>query len=195
MGLGTGVGGMGTYWDVEEHVDLLVEVLEPAGVVREFVIAVGGGCVSEEDALDLVGEIRCELGVIAHYIAVAGIRHQDEFPLGVGGENLLEQEFPDAQGCADVAKVQRTGVKRTAGIRLVDEVHVIPRDLLRGGRQVVEVDTRDRPRPVGIDIWHVLPLGKRAGERVQEAFFRLVDFGHTENIINVRDNRNACRWN
>lgn len=46
----------------EEHVLFLWDVLEAIGVVWEFVRAVGGGGVSEEDALNLVGVGLVEAG-------------------------------------------------------------------------------------------------------------------------------------
>ena len=131
--------------------------------------------------------------VISHDIAVARVRNQDEFPLWECTEDLLEQVFAYAEGFVDVAEIEGTRVEGSAGVRLVDEIHVIARDLLGRGGQVVEVEVRDTARPVGVDIRHVHPRRKRTRERVQQTFLGLVDFGDAEDIVNIVDDGEAGR--
>ncbi len=122
-----------TYGNVEEHITLLVQILETTGVVGESVAGVCSGCVSQENALDLAGELCCHGRIISHDVAVASVGDEDEFPVGIGAEDFLEQVFADAEGLIDIAEVEGTGVEGTAGVGLVDEVHIIARDLLGGG--------------------------------------------------------------
>lgn len=138
----------------EEHVLLLVEVLEAGGVVGEFEGGVGGGGVAEEDccwgclvscipcgtlgvegegilmggekarltALDLVGKVGHHLWIVAHDVRVGGVGHEDELAARVCFEDFLEEELADAQGCAYVAEVERTGVEASARVGRVYEL-------------------------------------------------------------------------
>lgn len=137
----------------------------------------------------MTGEFRRHGRIVAHDVAVAGVGDEDELALGKGAEDLLEQEFADGQGGADVAEVERSRVEGSARVRLVDEVHVVSRHLFGRGGEVMEVEVRDAARPVGVNFRHVHPRREGAGEGVEEAFFRLVDFGDAEDVIDVVDNR------
>ena len=48
-------------------------------------------------------------------------------------------------------------------------------------------------RPVGIDVGHVHPGSKGAGEAVEETFLGFVDLGHTQDIVNIRDEGDTLR--
>ena len=128
-----------------------------------------------------------------HYIAVARISDQHKLSLRVCPEDLLEQIFTDTERLIDVTEVERTCVKRTTRVRLVNKVHVIPRDLLGGRRQVVEMKVGDAARPIGIDVGHVHPRSEWTREGIEETFFWLVDLGDPKNVVNVGDDREAGR--
>lgn len=108
-------------------------------------------------------------------------------------EDLLQQEFTDAECLVNVAEVEGTRVKGTTRIGLVDEVHVVSGHLLRGCGEVVEMKVWDAARPVGVDIRHVHPGGKRPCKGVQQAFFWLIDFGDAKDVVNVTDDGEAGR--
>lgn len=186
--------GERAYRNVKEHIDLLVQILESAGIIRKLVVAIGGRCVPQEDTLHLVGKVDRQLGIGLHHVAVARVGHQHELPLRIGGENLSQEEITDPQGCADIAEIEGSRVERTTRVGLVDELHVIPRHLFGGGGEVVEMDVRHAARPVGVDAGHVHPRGKRAGERIQQTFLGLVDLGHAKDIINIRNDGDAGLW-
>lgn len=113
--------------------------------------------------------------------------------MGIGAEDLLEQELADAEGGGHVAEVEGPGVEGAAGVGVVDEVHVVARDLLGRGGQVVEVDVGHVGRPVGVDGRHVHPGHEGAGEGVEEPFGGLVDFGDAEDVVDVGDDGEALR--
>lgn len=171
----------------KEHVAILVQLLEPTGIVRELVPVIRSARVAQEDALDLAREIGDHLRIGLHDVAIACIRHEDEFPLGESLEDLIEQVFADTEGGFHVAEIQRARVKRAAWVGFVDEVHVVAGDLFGGGGQVVEMEVGYRARPVGIDGGHVLPLHEGAGEGVEETFFGLVDLGNAQDVVDVGD--------
>ena len=158
--------GKGTYRYQEKHVHLLIQILEPARIVRKAIATIGSGGIAKEDTLDLIREFGDHCRIIAHNVAVTRIRDEDEFALGKSAEDLLEQEFADGQGSADVAEVEGPRVEGTTGVGLVDEIHVIAGDLFGGGGEVVEVEVGDAARPVGVDLGHVHPGGEGAGEGV-----------------------------
>lgn len=108
-------------------------------------------------------------------------------------ENLLEQELPDRQRRTDVAEIERPRVERAAGVSLVDEFHVITRDLFGRGGEVMVMKIGDGARPIGVDVRHVEPGDERAGEGIEEAFFRLVDFRHAQYVVDVADDGQAAR--
>lgn len=166
------------YRNVKEHVNLLVQILETAGIIWKPVITIGGSCVPQEDALHLGGKVHGQLRVRFHHVTVARVRHQDKFPFRIGGENLSEQKVTNMQSCADIAEVEGSRVERTARVRLVDELHIVPRHLFGGRRQIVKMDIRHCARPVGVDGGHVHPRGKRTGERIQQTLLGLVNLGH-----------------
>lgn len=130
---------------------------------------------------------------VPHDIAVAGVGYEDELSLWECLEDLVQQELADTQGCADIAEVQRARVERTTWVGLVDEVHIIAGDLFGGRRQVVEMRAWDAAGPVCIDVWHVIPLRERLCERIEQPFLWRVDLGHSQNVINVRDDGQAFR--
>lgn len=179
---------------MKEHIDLLIKSLKSTRVIWKPIVLVCPGRVPEEDALHLTGKVHRQLRIVPHHVAVTRVGHQDEFSVRVGGENLPQQKITDAQSCADIAKIKRSRVKRATGVRLVDEFHIISCHLFGGCRQVVEMDVRYAARPVGVNVGHVHPWGERTRERVQQAFLRLVDLGHPQNIINVRNDRDPRRW-
>lgn len=161
-------GGKGkTYRDDEEHVHVLIEILEPVRVVGESIARIGGGGVAQEDTLDLAGEFGRHCGIVPHHVAVGRVGHEDEFSSGKSLEDLDEEIFPDRQCGIDVAEVEGPGVEGTARVGLVDELHVVPRRLFRRRGQVVEVEVGQAARPVGIYLWHVHPGSEGPGERVQ----------------------------
>ncbi len=57
----------------------------------------------------------------------------------------------------------------------------------------MEVEVIEALGPVGVDIRHVQPRSKGARERVQEAVLRVVDLCHTQDVIDVRHDRDT-RW-
>lgn len=181
------------YRHLEEHVAVLIQVLEPARVVGEFIPVVRGAGVAQEDALHLPREIRRHLRIILHHVAVARVCHEDKLPLRIRLEDLGEEVLAYAQGGLHITEVQRPGVEGAAGVGFVDEVHVVARDLFRGGGEVVEVEVGDGARPVGVDVRHIFPLDKRPSEGVEETFFRLIDFRDAENIVDVANDCHARR--
>ncbi len=106
-------------------------------------------------------------------------------------EDLHEQVFADTEGLVNVAEVQGTRIKGTTGIGLVDKVHVISGHLLGGCGEVVEMKVWDAAGPVGIDVGHVHPGGKRTRKGVQQAFLWLVDFSDAKDVVNVIDDGEA----
>jgi hypothetical protein len=118
---------------VEEHVAAVVQALEAFGVVREPVAAVGGGSVAQEDALDLVGEVMGELRIILHDVRVGCIGNKHELPLRESDKDLSEQVVADSQSSLDIGEVERSCVEGSAGVGLVDKVHVVASGLLRSG--------------------------------------------------------------
>lgn len=179
---------------LEEHVLVLVEALEAGGVVGELVAGVGGGRVAQENALDLAGEVLDHLRVVLHDIGVAGVGDKDELALGESLEDAVEKELADGEGGLDVGEVERAGIEAAAGVGGVDELHVGASHLLGGGGQVVEVDIGQVTAPVAVDVRHVLPGLEVAGERVEEALFRVVNLGDAKNVVNVTDNSDTLRW-
>lgn len=125
--------------------------------------------------------------IVSHNITVAGIRNEDEFTLGEGSEDLLQEELPDGQRSADVAKVQRPCIKTATGVCLVDKVHIISGNLLRSRGQVVEVHIWQAFGPIGIDVWHVHPWSVRTGERVEKAFLWLVNLSDAQDVVDIID--------
>jgi len=115
--------------DTEEHVHLLIEVLEACSIVGKVVRRVGRRGVTKEDTLDLTRVIRGQLRVGFHDVRVTGICHQDEFAVGKCLEDLVEQELSDRKRRGDIAEIERAGVETATGIGLVDEVHVVACDL------------------------------------------------------------------
>lgn len=47
---------------------------------------------------------------------------------------------------------------------------------------------RKAGRPVSVDVGHILPRRERLGERVEQTFFRFVNLGDAEDIVNVGHN-------
>jgi hypothetical protein len=173
---------------LEEHVAAVVQTLEPFSVVREPHIAVCCGCVAQEDALNLLGEVVGELWVILHDIRVGRVGDENELPLRESLEDLLQKVHANRQRSRDVREVEWSGVEGAAGVGLVDEVHVETGALLRSSGEVMEMRAvRQGARPVGIDIGHVHPWCERTSKRVQQALLGIVDLGDTQNVINVRD--------
>jgi len=125
---------------IEEHVLLLVQILEPGRVVGEPVAAVGRRRVAQEDALHLAREVGCHGGVVAHDVAVGGVCHEDEFAVGEGFEDFVEQILADAEGGGDVAEVEVARVEGAAGVGAVDELFVVAAGLFRGRGEVMEVE-------------------------------------------------------
>ena len=72
-------------------------------------------------------------------------------------------------------------------ISVVNELHIVACDLFGSGREVVEMHIRDAVGPVGIDLRHIHPGGERPGETVEQALFRFINLGHTEDIVDVTD--------
>lgn len=72
---------------------------------------------------------------------------------------------------------------------MVDELHVNAGSLFRGGSKVVEVIRviGVLTRPGSEDLGHVKPGDEITGEGVEEAFFRLVDLGDAENVVDVSE--------
>jgi hypothetical protein len=91
----------------EEHVLLLVQVLETAGVVGESVARVCSSGVAQEDALHLVGVGSCHQRVILHDIAVASVGDKDELPLREGLEDLGQKELADGESGRNIGEVER----------------------------------------------------------------------------------------
>jgi len=127
---------------IEEHVLLLVQILEPGRVVGEPVAAVGRGRVAQEDALHLARELGRHGGVVAHDVAVGGVCDEDEFAVREGFEDLDEQVLADAEGRGDVAEVEVARVEGAAGVGAVDELFVVAGGLLGGRGEVVEIELR-----------------------------------------------------
>ena len=137
--------------------------------------------------MDLTGELRRHLRVIAHDIRVRRVGHEDKFALRERLKDLGEQEFADGERGADVAEVQGACVEGAAGVGGVDELHVVPCDLLGCRGEVVEVEIWKAGGPIGVDFGHVFPGCEGAREGVEEAFLGFVDFGYAEDVIDVAD--------
>lgn len=127
------------------------------------------------------------LRIIAHDIRVRSVGNEDEFPLREGLEDAVEEVFADAEGGGDVGEVEGAGVEGTEGIGVVDVGHVLPRRLLGGGGEVVEMGVCQGSRPVTVDIRHVHPGDEGIREGVIEAVFRVVDLGDAQDIVDVGD--------
>ena len=95
---------------LEEHVGLLVEVLEARGIVREAVV-IGRGGIAQKDALDLVGVVNSELWIVFHDVAVRYVTNEDELPVREGLEDALKQELAYGQCLVCISEVQRTGIE------------------------------------------------------------------------------------
>ena len=52
---------------IEEHVCLVVQILEPRSIVGELVIRIGAGCVPEKDASDLAFVVFRHLGIAMNF--------------------------------------------------------------------------------------------------------------------------------
>jgi len=139
----------------------------------------------------LTGEIGDHGRVIPHDVGVAGIGHEDELPVRIGLEDLVEQELADAERGADVGEVQGPIVEGAALVGFVDEVHVVARSLLGRGCQVVEMHVGDATGPVRVDARHIRPLHEGFGEGVQQAEFGFVDLGDSEDVVDVGDDGQA----
>ena len=170
-------GHQNTHRDIEKHVALLIQILEPTGIIREPIPRIRRAGIAQENALHLAGKEGRHEWIIAHDIRIAGIGDEDKLALRKGLEDLDEQELADRERGRDVGEVEGPGVEGAAGVGLVDEVHVVARDLLGRRGQVVEVEVVDGFGPVGVDLRHVHPGHEGAREGVQQAFFRLVDLG------------------
>ena len=153
-----------TYRDEEKHIHLLIQILEPLRIVREPITRIRAGRVAEKYTLDLIWELGDHLRIGAHDVAVAGVGDEDELAVRESAEDFLQQEFADGEGGADVAEVERSRVEGATGVGLVDEVHVVARHLFGRSGEVVEVIIRYAAGPVGVDLRHVHPLCKGAGE-------------------------------
>ena len=180
-----------THRNIEEHITLLIQILEPLRIIRKLIPTIRRAGIPQKDTLHLIREFRDHSRIIAHHVAVTRISDKDELPLRKGLEDLLEQEFADRERGGDVGEVERSRVEGSSGVCLVDEVHVVAGYLLGGCGQVVEVEVWDRFRPIGVDLGHVHPRGERAGEGIQQPFFRLVDLGYAQDIVDVRDDGKA----
>lgn len=64
--------------------------------------------------------------------------------MGEGLEDFLEQKLSNRQRGAHVAEIQGARVERAAGVGLVDEIHVVARNLFWRRGEIVEVNARDR---------------------------------------------------
>jgi len=189
----------------EEHELRLGHAGETGGVVGEAIAGVGGGGVAEEDAGDLggigvrlAGVVSCwfdkgeelgedgnityQFGIVAHDIAVAGVCNKHELALGEGQEDLGEQEFANADGGVDVAKVQGTSVEGAWRVVCRDESFVVSCDLLGCGGEVVEVSLRvgECLRPVGVNRRHVHPRRECVCESVEDTLGWLVNLGYSK---------------
>lgn len=78
-----------------------------------------------------------------HYVAIGRVCYEDEFPPRIRLEELFKQEFADSKGSADIAEIQWTRIEGAARVSLIDEIHVIPRYLLRCSGQIVKVSLWD----------------------------------------------------
>lgn len=183
------------YRSEKEHVGTFVHALEAFGVVGKPVARVRSRRVAQQDALHLSRKIGDHGRVIPHHVGVAGIGHEDELPVRIGLEDLVEEKLADAERGADVGEVQGAIVKGAARVGFVYEVHVVARDLLRGGGQVVEMHVGDAAGPVRVDAGHVRPLHEGFGEGIQQAELGFVDLGDSEDVVNVGDDGQACGGN
>lgn len=112
----------------------------------------------------------------------------NEFALGVGLKDLLEQELADGECGGNIAEVQGPGVEGAAGVVIVDEIHLVSRDLFGRGREVMEVEIGGAARQVGVDLRHVHPGYEGIGKGIHDALCWLVDLRYAEDIIDVGDN-------
>lgn len=175
----------------EEHVHLLVEILEAFRVVREMIRRISGRGIAKENTLNLTRVLGGHCRIIAHDIGIAGIGDEDKLPVREALEDLFKEEFPDCQGGGDIAKIEWSGIEAAAGISLVNEIHVVSSNLLGSGCQVMEMHGRNAFGPVSVDIWHVHPLDKRSRERIEEALFRIIDLGDSQDVVNIADDSQA----
>lgn len=177
----------------EKHIHALIQPPEPARIIREAIPRIGRTRVPQQDALDLPGERGRHGRVVAHDVGIRRVGEQDEFALGEGQEDLLEEESPDRERRRHVAEVEGSRVEGAEGVRRVDEVHVVARHLLRGRGEVVEVQLLpEGGRPVGVDGRHVHPRDVGFGEGVEEAEGGFVDLRDAEDVVDVRDDGQAC---
>lgn len=127
----------------EEHVVLLRYVLEARRVVGESITGVRGARVPQEDAEDLRWVVLVQLWVGFHDVRVGRVPDEDELPVGERLEDLVQQELAYRQRGREIGKVERSRVEGAERVRLVDEVHVVARDLLRRRGEVVEMKILD----------------------------------------------------
>ena len=120
------------------------------------------------------------------------VSDQDKLPLGIGLEDLLQQDFSYTQRLLNIAEVQWPSVEATKWIGLVNEIHIVPCDLLRGSGQVVEVEIRYVGRPISVDLGHVHPWRKWSSKRIQKTLLWCPDFGDTKDIVDVGDDCQTC---
>jgi len=141
--------------------------------------------------LDLAGIIGCKGRIGFHNIGVGCIGHQDEFTFRIGLEDAIEEIATDRESGGYITEVERAGIKGSAGVSLVNEIHVVPCYLLWSSSQVVEMHVRKTFAPVGVDVGHVEPWGKWASEGVQKTLVWLVDLGDAQDVINVGDDSHS----
>ena len=136
---------------------------------------------------ELIKIISISIHVPYHDVGIGSVSDKNKLSIRVSEEDLVQQEFSDRQCGRDITKIQRSRVKAASGVVVIDELHVIFGDLLGGCGEVVKVHFGEARRPIGVVIRHVHPLPERVNKGVVETLCRLIDFGDTENVINVTD--------